>query len=242
MRKKNIYYNIDINNRDYIYIGLHNVSDDGSVINSIHPYILEKILSKSVFLGYSLNLFDDNPKKIILTFDDGRKFSNTLTDILDKFNATCIFFLCFDRYIKSYPKDKRYSEVTKDNIEYLKKRHLVGIHTNDHTKLKGKPYEDQYNIIYYNIKKFKDVFNFSPTLFSYPWGKYDKNTIDILNTFKIKYSFIASPGTLKLNRHKIPRMFIDDKDYTDIKNIIKVNAKVINNIKLIIKTFVLDIF
>lgn len=225
-----------LNNCDYIYLGLHNVSSNPLIKNSTNPKVLENILLNAKNQGRSFNLFDLNPKKLILTFDDGRKFDDELTGILNKFNATGIFFICFNKYIESYSNNELNEVLDNENINYIKSRHLAGLHTNNHTMLKGKSFKEQYSLIKNNYSQFIEIFGYKPRYFSYPWGKYDLNTIKILKKMGIDKGFTASPGSIVINQYITPRIFIDYLKINSFSEILSAYNNLLNNIKLVTKS------
>lgn len=102
--------------------------------NSIGPERLDELLGEARSAGWSVNLLDPNPRKLILTFDDGRRFTTALSTVLDSHGATAIFFVCTARHLSCYPNAPEYWELTESNRRYVLERHIFwgGAHSRSH--------------------------------------------------------------------------------------------------------------
>jgi len=198
-----------LNRPGYIYLGLHSVTDKSGAKNAISPGSISALLEDARARGWSFNLLDPNPRKLIATFDDGRQFEESVSRLLDAFDMTALFFVCTDRRIASYPHKPDTYELTKENRRYLRRRHIIGSHTRNHCRLSALSRYEQETLISDSINRFEEMFGFRPWCFSYPWGRYNGNTLKILKAHRIRYAFLAAPGWGKLHNYLIPRLFIE---------------------------------
>ena len=91
---------------------------------------------------------------------------------------------------------------------------LIGSHTANHKNLKTLNKIEKKYQIYEPINFFKKNFNVHPIFFSYPFGLYDSETVEIVKLF-YKFAFTTKRGrynTLKFNNLEIPRIPINKKD------------------------------
>ncbi len=113
---------------------------------------------------------DTDEKKVSISFDAawGNEQTQTLLDILDKYNVKSTFFLVGD-WVRNYPEDVK-------NI--AKAGHDIGNHSNTH------PYMTQLDVggITSEIEtcnnEVEELTGKKPTLFRPPYGDYDNNVVD----------------------------------------------------------------
>lgn len=103
---------------------------------------------------------------------------------------------------------KKYNISTSSNDYYINIKNLkemkengmfFGIHTVSHKNLSILNYTQQYNEIYdnYKILKKHNLIDDKLLTISYPFGKYNQNTLKIVKKLKIKYGFRCSTSTNK---------------------------------------------
>ena len=145
-----------------VYVAAHVVSDVAGARNALPPDQIDALLGAARRAGWSVNLLDANPRKLIVTFDDGRAFPDALADVLDAHDATAVFFACTAERIASYPDAPLYGAFTTANRAYVLARHVVGGHTDAHTHLGRLPAEAQEGELAASAERFADVFGFRP--------------------------------------------------------------------------------
>lgn len=202
-----------LNQRGYVYTGAHIVTEAEGVKNSLRPAQLDALLGHATAAGWSVNLLDANPRKLILTFDDGRRFSDDLAAVLDAHDATAIFFICTARHLACYPDEPRYWELTEENRRYLLERHVVGGHTHDHANLGRVPAAEQAATLERGAVAFQEWFGFTPRCFSYPWGCYQGSTLRALRDQDVRFAFLGRAGGLPTHDYLIPRVFLDTGEW-----------------------------
>ena len=94
-----------LNRSSYVFAGAHLVTAEPGVKNSLAPARLDRLLGEAREAGWSANLLDPNPRKLILTFDDGRRIDDAFAAVLDAHDATAIFFVCTAPRLACYPDD-----------------------------------------------------------------------------------------------------------------------------------------
>lgn len=213
----------------------HSISNESNTLSEkLNKFELQLNLLKR--LGYettSLSLLKKNQKKkFIITFDDGYEdvYTNALP-ILKKYNfkAVCFFVTNFigkynewDINHKNYIKKKI---MNKSQInEWINSGHECGIHTNNHINLEIEKMKTIEQDILKSLLFFKKNFNFLPKYFSYPYGKYNLNSLRIIKKF---FLFAVTTkrsryDVKKFYDHLLPRIPINRKD-----NILKFLLKVL---------------
>ena len=205
----------------------HDITDDKKNKSAVYYkdfFNQIKILSD---LNYkSFNLKDINKenykKKIIITFDDGyENVSKIALDILGQFNqkATCFIVLNkIDNFNNWNNNSKEINTSKLMNIsqikEWINMGYEIGSHTLDHIDLTQLNYENKKKQITKSFFKLNENFGIKPVSFSYPYGKYDKECIDIL---KENYTYAVTTkkslyNNKKYNNYVIPRVSIGPKN------------------------------
>lgn len=203
----------NLNQPGFVYTGAHLVMKADGVKNSLRPARLDELLAQARTAGWSANLLDANPRKLILTFDDGRRFSGDLAAVLDAHDATAIFFVCTARHLACYPDAPDYWELSEDNRRYLLERHVVGGHTHSHVNLGAVPAAGQAAVLEQSAAAFRDWFGFTPRCFSYPWGCYRGATLRALRGQGVRFAFLGRAGQLSTHDYLIPRVFLDTGEW-----------------------------
>ena len=108
--------------------------------------------------------------------------------------------------------------VTSDNIIELDKNQIIGIHSHTHpTAMEDLSYNQQFE----EYKKCKDILekilNKEVNILSYPCGKYNSDTFDILEKLNIHYSFISYLSIPTNNKNYL----IQREDHMNIINNLK---------------------
>lgn len=139
-----------------------------------YSYLPPKIIS-SLFKDF---YWKTTNGKILLTFDDGPipESTNSLINLLDKFNLKAMFF-CVGENIKKYPA------IAKELIE---EGHTIANHTFNH-KILTKISRDE---TFHQIKALQDIaeekLNYEINYFRPPHGRFKLSTNSILKKLKLK--------------------------------------------------------
>lgn len=198
----------------------HSISNDTHKL-SISPKIFFKQLKYLNSNGYqSISFKELNnknlKKKFIITFDDGYEdiYKNALP-ILKKFNflATCFFVSNLIGKYNSWDENKNfYFKKKLMNMEQISKWISegmgIGSHTKNHYNLTELKCLEKKSEIEEPIDFFKRNFSYNVNSFSYPYGKYDLESLKIVkenydfavNTQRSRYHFN------KFDFHEIPRV------------------------------------
>ena len=162
-----------------------------------------------------------NTKYFMITFDDGYEdvYENALP-ILKKFNftSTCYFVT---NYIGMYniwdEDDINFNKMKLMNIEQILKWHengmKIGVHTANHKNLSKLNLNEQESEILDSINFFKSRLSIDVKYFSYPFGKYDNKTLNLVrNNFKFAVTTKRSRYIGgKFKYHELPRVPINKK-------------------------------
>ena len=171
----------------------------------------------------SVNNFNkDNPYRkdvSFYTFND-RKFRYIRDKILSKEQFNNLILELINLKIDEDDVINKFLNkiwISKDELIKLNETHQIGIHSHTHpTAMEDKNYNEQF----YEYKKSKDlledILGEELTTLSFPCGKFNNDTLDILKKLKIKYSFNA---TLKLPNFQDKNYFIQRMDHILVKKI-----------------------
>ncbi len=214
----------------------HSISDDRSSLSVSPKKFLEqmKYLRKLGYNSISFNqIYKENNKPIIITFDDGYKDNliNALP-ILKKYNFISTCFVVSDFIGKSNRWDEKkrgyfYKELlTKhDLLEWLRHGMFIGSHGKSHKSL-TKLDEEQIRIEISNSKnEIQDYFGTNIDTFSYPFGQINKYSAD---TVKEIYNFGVTTvrsrfNTIKHKAYYIPRIHMSN-DLSNFKIFLKLKT------------------
>ena len=149
---------------------------------------------------------------ISISFDDGKK--NIITNvfpIIEKYEIPITVFICPELVGK-----ENYLNI--EDIKFLKLSGLVeiGAHGYRHIPYKNQNNKEFYTDISYLKKWFIKNLNEEILYFSFPFGSFNKNIIQLIKKEKFfKYSFCSDFRTFKLHNfddHLIPRIQIWEYD------------------------------
>jgi len=186
----------------------HSISDESQPISvSIDNFY--KQMNLMVRLGFkSVNLKDihneEDKKKFVITFDDGYEdvYKNALP-ILKKLNlnATCFFVAnqigrhnIWDSKKSNYKKMQLMNE--EQIYDWIEQGNELGSHSLDHLNLRNLDIQNKTNQIVLSKKVFKEKFNIDVKSFSYPYGIFDTDCVELI---KKNYKFAV---TTKRSRYK----------------------------------------
>ena len=167
-----------------------------------------------------LDFLDKRSKYFIITFDDGYEnvFKYALP-ILKKFNFTSTCFFVTNYIGKHNDWDKKNINFQKQKIMSLeqiliwhKSGMSIGAHTANHKNLSEIDFEQKKNEILNSINYFKSKLSLNIKYFSYPFGRYDNQTLDLIKeNFKFAVTtkrsrFISG----KFKYYELPRVPINN--------------------------------
>lgn len=116
---------------------------------------------------------DTDKKQVALSFDAawGNEQTETLLEILDKYNIKSTFFLVGD-WVDKYPESVK---------SIYEKGHDVGNHSNTHPYMTKLSTADMTGEIQSCNEKIKNVIGKTPTLFRAPYGDYNNDVVKTVN-------------------------------------------------------------
>ncbi len=131
---------------------------------------------------YQNNLDRDT---ISITFDDGYKDNLIALEICEEYKIP------FTLYIATGFIGKN-NYLTKEDIKIFSEstQCTLGTHSVTHPHLDTLSYDEQYKELEESKKVLEDIVGYKITHFSYPYGRYNKDTIKIID--KIGYNIISS--------------------------------------------------
>ncbi|BAL80266.1 polysaccharide deacetylase family protein [Caldisericum exile] len=163
-------------------------------------------------------------KPIVLTFDDGDKgVYEYAYPILKKYNFHFVIFL-----ITKYTGMHTHFYMSKTEVKEMHDSGLceIGTHTRDHVNLKKTPLITKIYEIKTCTNDVKRLFNYTPTSFCYPFGGFDRESVELLkaNGYTMATTVIPGVANSKDNPLLLPRIRIDGRE--NLKAfIMKVNLK-----------------
>ena len=156
---------------------------------------------------------EPNEKKmVLLTVDDGFSsfYDNAWPYLKDK-KIPFILFISTETVGKNgYMNWNQIKEIQKSNLGF------IGNHSHTHEYLVDLSDQEIKNDINNFIKIFKKELGFNPIFFSYPFGEYSLNFINIIKS-KFNFAFGQHSGVIDLSKDKmqLPRFPINEK-YGDL--------------------------
>lgn len=183
-------------------------------INLIHQIIanaqFEDLFSDFEKLLVENNITNDNYDMLISTKYDDKKmlyFKQMLQFILPDNIKNEILYKLANIYDVSLNFEDYYMNI--EQIKEMKENGMeFGFHTSTHKRLEKLSYDEQFKEIILNMKLLdKENIIDDDSAFSYPFGSYDSNTLNILKENGIKYAFCINEKkfTFKDNLLTIPR-------------------------------------
>ena len=152
-------------------------------------------------------------KSILLTIDDGfSSFYKNAWPYLKSKKIPFILFISTREVGKNgYMNWDQVREIEKSNIG------VIGNHSHTHDYLADFSNERINNDIDNSIKIFKKEIGYNPIYFSYPFGEYSLNFIEIIKK-NFNFAFGQHSGVIDLSKdkHQLPRFPINEK-YGDLK-------------------------
>ena len=180
-------------------------------------------LKKNNFQTINLNQINNknsNKKNFIITFDDGYEdvYLNALPILKElNFSAICYFVTNFIGKYNFWDENKsNYKKMKLMNLTQIKswihEGMQVGAHTSNHIDLSNCEYNQKKNEIIDPIFFFKKNLSIDIENFSYPFGKFDSQTTNIVKDY-YKTAVTTQRSRYKFNKfnfYNIPRVPINN--------------------------------
>ena len=180
-------------------------------------------LKRSVFFKFpNLSNYDFLSNKInevILTFDDG--FSSVYEEVfpfLESFGIKGIVFVVAGYLGRKSKWDILLGGFKNMHLNKYQVKNLsdngwvIGSHSLTHRPLIFLDKKEIYDEVKHSKEILEDIIGREVSLFSYPYGRYNKMVIDVLQEVGYKYAFLSSRGN-NGERYKIGRIPIYLIDY-----------------------------
>ena len=216
----------------------HNISKEKNY-QDVHVkafYNQMKLMKKMGYNAVNLNKINSKnyQKNFVITFDDAyQNIHNYVMPILKEldYTATCFF-------VSNYINQFNYWDINNKNfkkIQLMTDAQLndwkdndfeIGSHSLDHSNLNNLNENELIAQLSDSKKIFKDKFNIDVESFSYPYGKYNKNVIQLVKKY-YRFAVTTKRSRFKFNKFdllEIPRIPVNPdtnifKFYLKIKTI-----------------------
>lgn len=159
-------------------------------------------------------------KPIMLTFDDGH-YNNYYYayPLMKKYNMKMIISVVgeyTEQFTQSDPSNPNYSYLTWQQIDELQKSGYVEIQNHTYSmhstgprtgcmKTKNETVEEYHKLLYDDLyllqSKLEKETGTSPTAFTYPFGKINKYSYDVINQLGFKASFSCEEGIAQISKN-----------------------------------------
>ena len=216
----------------------HNISKEKNY-QDVHVeafYNQMKLMKKMGYNAVNLNKINSKnyQKNFVITFDDAyQNIHNYVMPILKEldYTATCFF-------VSNYINQFNYWDINNKNFkkiplmtdaqlnDWKDNDFEIGSHSLDHSNLNNLNENELIAQLSDSKKIFKDKFNIDVESFSYPYGKYNKNVIQLVKKY-YRFAVTTKRSRFKFNKFdllEIPRIPIKPdtnifKFYIKIKTI-----------------------
>ncbi len=216
----------------------HNISKEKNY-QDVHVkafYNQMKLMKKMGYNAVNLNKINSKnyQKNFVITFDDAyQNIHNYVMPILKEldYTATCFF-------VSNYINQFNYWDINNKNFkkiplmtdaqlnDWKDNDFEIGSHSLDHSNLNNLNENELIAQLSDSKKIFKDKFNIDVESFSYPYGKYNKNVIQLVKKY-YRFAVTTKRGRFKFNKFdllEIPRIPVSPdtnifKFYLKIKTI-----------------------
>jgi len=188
---------------------------------------LKKNGFKSFTLSELLELENIPEKSVVLTFDDGYEDNFTKAfPLLKKYDFKATIYIVLNRFNKNWATDKDLdkssNELNSENmlsdeqIRIMIDSGLIEIasHTLDHVNLPKLKKENKVKQIIESKKQIEKIFNIKCNSFAYPFGFFDKDSIDIVEVAGYFNATTTVNGVFnkdKYSNFEIPRIMISGR-------------------------------
>ena len=216
----------------------HNISKEKNY-QDVHVkafYNQMKLMKKMGYNAVNLNKINSKnyQKNFVITFDDAyQNIHNYVMPILKEldYTATCFF-------VSNYINQFNYWDINNKNFkkiplmtdaqlnDWKDNDFEIGSHSLDHSNLNNLNENELIAQLSDSKKIFKDKFNIDVESFSYPYGKYNKNVIQLVKKY-YRFAVTTKRSRFKFNKFdllEIPRIPVNPdtnifKFYLKIKTI-----------------------
>jgi peptidoglycan/xylan/chitin deacetylase (PgdA/CDA1 family) len=150
------------------------------------------------------------PKPVVLTFDDGYiDHYATVFPILRDYNFTGTFFIVTEFADNNRPGYMSWAQIT----EMANAGMSMESHTKTHADLRDRSYDFLVFEILGSVESLTYHTGIEPRIFAYPVGRYDDNTLKVLDTTNILRAVTTEIGTKHTtdNDMFLPRMRVTNE-------------------------------
>lgn len=162
--------------------------------------------------------------EIVLTFDDGYKDNfNNAYPVLKQFNFPATIFVTTD--LISGVDERQFEMLSEDNLKEMHASELIDIepHSMSHPKLARCSRGDVLREIQGSKEALEKLLGKTCTLFAYPYGNYNEETVSVLRELGFSAAVTVGEGTLlhgddlfRLKRNSIDRLTLMTQFYGKI--------------------------
>lgn len=136
-------------------------------------------------------------KALTLSYDDGTIHDRRFIDMLNKYGIKCTFNLISgvfrdDHFEVDYSEtpieDHKWVIVAKDEVSKLYEGHEVASHTVTHPRMNALSFDEVKTEVNDDRKVLQELTGYEINGFAYPWGEYDDQLIQRLDSLGIVYA------------------------------------------------------
>ena len=227
------------------YIGeiwmLHQVCEEQNPINSLRPYEIHPEKLEQLILAYKKNGYEfvsieeagmrmcskqKCNKFVSITLDDGYENNFTIAYPIFKKHATPFCIYVAPALISGEVVDMEHDNnmMSMNQLQELANEPLCTLagHTYSHVDLNTLTYQEQYDEIKKGLDWLSNITSKPIKDFSYPFGRRNDNTIQIIKKLDIERAVLALGGGVLNNTQplilNIPRILVDDTYATKFIN------------------------
>ena len=188
---------------------------------------LKKNQFKSFTLSELVSLENIPEKSVVITFDDGYEdnFTNAFP-LLEKYDFKATIYIVLNRFENNWATDKDLNEASNElnsekmlnneQIRTMIKSGLIeiGSHTLDHVNLPKLNKEEKHKQLIQSKKQIEEIFDIKCTSFAYPFGFYDKDSVEIVKNSGYKNATTTVNSIFdkdKYSNFEIPRIMVSGR-------------------------------
>lgn len=182
---------------------------------------------KSFTLSELVQLENIPEKSVVLTFDDGYEdnFTNAFP-LLQKYDFKATIYIVLNRFENNWATDKDLDKASNElnNEKMLSDEQIkimiesglieIGSHTLDHVNLPKVNKEEKEKQLLESKKQIENIFNIKCDSFAYPFGFYDKDSVEIVKNVGYTNATTTVNGVFDKNKYsnfEIPRIMVSGR-------------------------------
>ncbi len=182
---------------------------------------------KSFTLSELVQLENIPEKSVVLTFDDGYEdnFTNAFP-LLQKYGFKATIYIVLNRFENNWATDKdldkasselnREKMLSNEQIKTMLDSGLIeiGSHTLDHVNLPKLNKKEKERQLIESKKQIEEIFDIKCDSFAYPFGFYDKDSVEIVQNAGYTNATTTVNGVFDKNKYsnfEIPRIMVSGR-------------------------------